>query len=60
MGNRIRDLKLKNTYLFFHGGNRFRSAVRRGLRRSKASIGGLILANSAPYNGCRLKKTRRT
>jgi small subunit ribosomal protein S11 len=59
MGNRIRDLKLKNTYLFFHGGSRFRSAVRRGLHRSKASIGGLILANSAPYNGCRLKKKRR-
>jgi len=60
MGNRIRDLRLKNIYIFFHGGSRFRNAVIRGLRRAKISIGGLIIATSTTYNGCRLKKKRRT
>lgn len=63
MGNRIQDLKLK-VYLIFHGGSRFRHAVLRGLRRAQRRIlgpfRGLILKNSAPYNGCRSKKKRRT
>jgi small subunit ribosomal protein S11 len=59
MGNRIRDLKLKNIYLIFHGGSRFRNAVLRGLRRSKIAIGGLIIESNTPYNGCRIKKKRR-
>jgi small subunit ribosomal protein S11 len=60
MGNRIRDLKLKNVYILFYGGSRFRHAVLRGLRRSKFRIGGLIIKSTAPYNGCRMKKKRRT
>jgi len=59
MGNRICDLKLKNTYLIFHGGKRFRNAVLRGLKRSKTVIGGLIIESTVPYNGCRIKKKRR-
>lgn len=64
MGNRIHDLKIRNIYLIFHGGSRFRHAVLRGLQRAKREISspilGLIIKNKTPYNGCRLKKKRRT
>jgi ribosomal protein S11 len=59
MGNRIHDLKLKNIYIIFHGGARFRNAALRGLRRAAIPIGGLIIESTTPYNGCRLKKKRR-
>jgi len=59
MGNRIHDLKLKNIYIIFHGGSRFRNAALRGLRRSAIQLGGLIIESTTPYNGCRLKKNRR-
>jgi ribosomal protein S11 len=63
MGNRIHDLKIKDIYIIFHGGSRFRHAVLRGLRRAERGISspirGLIIKNNTPYNGCRLKKKRR-
>jgi ribosomal protein S11 len=60
MGHRAQDLKLKNVYAIFHGGARFRQAVLRGLRRSGIKIGGLIIENSLAYNGCRLRKRKRS
>ena len=60
MGNRIQDLRLKNIYIFFHGGSRFRNAVIRGLQRAKVSIGGVLIPSIIPYNGCHMKKKRRT
>jgi ribosomal protein S11 len=60
MGCRIQDLKLKNVYVIFHGGARFRQAVLRGLRRSGMKIGGLIVENTLAYNGCRLRKKKRS
>lgn len=59
MGTRAKDLQLKNLYIIFHGGTRFRNAVLRGLRRSEIQVGGLIIDKTAPYNGCRSKKKRR-
>ena len=60
MGRRAQDLKLKNVYVIFHGGGRFRQAVLRGLRRSGLSIGGLIIEKTLAYNGCRLRKKKRS
>jgi small subunit ribosomal protein S11 len=60
MGNRIRNLKLKKVCLIFHGGSRFRRAVLRGFRRSQCPISWLMIKSNTPYNGCRLKKKRRT
>lgn len=60
MGRRIWDLKLKNVYLIFHGGSRFRLAALRGLHRSRFVPGGLIVESKNPYNGCRIRKKRRT
>jgi small subunit ribosomal protein S11 len=60
MGNRIQDLKMKNIYAIFYGGSRFRKAILRGLHRSKAGVGGLLIYSRLPYNGCRMKKKRRT
>jgi ribosomal protein S11 len=60
IGYRAQDRKLKNVYVIFHGGARFRQAVLRGLRRSGIKIGGLIIENTLAYNGCRLRKKRRS
>jgi ribosomal protein S11 len=60
MGNRIQDLKMKNIYVIFYGGSRFRKAILRGLHRSKVGVGGLLIYSRLSYNGCRMKKKRRT
>lgn len=59
MGLRALDFKIKKVHLVFRGGGRFQRAALRGLIRSKIQVATLVVKTLVPYNGCRIKKSRR-